>query len=118
MENDCATIRLCNTICGHYIKAWPIVAATEAMGAKLLQSSLLCSRLERDLQVDDLRVLCDFAFFRNDRPPSAIVDRLCERGYVAKTTRGRARRMTLKGSVAVLLRQTVARRDRTEMLDA
>jgi hypothetical protein len=29
--------------------------------------------------------LSDFAFFRNRYPPSIVVDRLCEHGFVAKT---------------------------------
>jgi hypothetical protein len=53
------------------------------MGAKL-QSTLMRSRVERDLQLGDLRVLSDFAFFRNRYPPSIVVDRLCERGFLAK----------------------------------
>ena len=69
------------------------------------------SRLERDLRVGDLRALNDFAFFRNARPASAVVDRLCERGFLEKTERGRTR-MTLKGWTAVVLRHTFARRDR------
>jgi hypothetical protein len=83
------------------------------MGAKLLQSTLMRSRVERDLQLGDLRVLSDFAFFRNRYPPSIVVDRLCERAFVAKTARGRPR-MTLKGWIALVLRHTFARRDRTE----
>ena len=67
------------------------------------------SWLERDLQRGDLSVLRDFALFRNRRPPSAVVDRLRERGFLAKTARGR-NRMTLKGRLAILLRQTTARR--------
>ena len=74
-----------------------------------MQPSLLRSWVERDLQVGDLRVLSNFAF-RRTHPPSAVVDRLCERGFLAKTERGRTR-MTLKGWIAVLLRQTVARKD-------
>jgi hypothetical protein len=46
------------------------------------------SWLERDLQRGDLSVLRDFALFRNRRPPSAVVDRLRERGFLAKTARG------------------------------
>jgi hypothetical protein len=57
----------------------------------------------------DLSILRDFALFRNRRPPSAVVDRLRERGFLAKTARGR-NRMTLKGWLAILLRQTTARR--------
>jgi hypothetical protein len=83
------------------------------MGAELLRPSLMRSRVERDLHVGDLRALNDFAFFRNDRPPSAVVYRLCQRGFLAKTASGRCR-LTAKGWIAVLLRQTVARRDLTE----
>jgi hypothetical protein len=43
------------------------------------------SWVERDLQRGDLSFLTDFAFFRNRRPPSAVVDRLRERGFLAKT---------------------------------
>jgi hypothetical protein len=57
-------------------------------GAKMLQSSGMRSRVERDLQLGDLRSLSDFAFFRNRYPPSIIVERLCERGFLAKTGRG------------------------------
>jgi hypothetical protein len=71
------------------------------------------SWVRRDLQAGDLSFLKDFAFFRNRRPPSAVVGRLCERGFLAKTARGRSR-MTLKGWLAVLLRQTFARRGQTE----
>jgi hypothetical protein len=56
--------------------------------------------VERDLHVGDLRVLSDFALFRNRYPPSIVVDRLCERGFLAKTSRVRPR-MTLKGWMAV-----------------
>jgi hypothetical protein len=70
------------------------------------------SWVERDLLVGDLRVLGDFALFRNDCPPSVVVDRLCERGFLARTGRGRPR-MTPKSWIAVLSRQTIARRDRT-----
>jgi len=73
--------------------------------------------VERDLQRGDLSFLGDFALFRNRRPPSAVVDRLCERGFLAQTERGR-RRMTLKGWVAILLRRTFARRAAKEKLNA
>ena len=69
--------------------------------------------MERDLHVGDLRILSDFAF-RNDRPPSLVVNRLCERGFLATTERGRTR-MTLKGWAAVFLRQTVARGERDKL---
>ena len=52
--------------------------------------------VERDLQPGDASCLRDFAFFRNCCPASAVVDRLCERGFFAKTTRLRPR-VTLKG---------------------
>jgi hypothetical protein len=68
------------------------------------------SWVERDLQGGDLSCLRDFAVFRNRRPASAVIDRLFERGFMAKTFRLRPR-MTLKGWIAVFLRQTVARRD-------
>jgi hypothetical protein len=72
---------------------------------------------ERDLRRGDLGILADFAFFRNRYPPSIVVDRLCERGFLARTGRGRFR-MTVKGWCAVLSRQTVARAERTKTLDA
>jgi hypothetical protein len=64
--------------------------------------------VERDLQRGDLSFLTDFAFFRNRYPPSIVVDRLRERGFLAKTERGRTP-MTLKGWIAVFLRHTFAR---------
>ena len=71
--------------------------------------------VEHDLHQGDLRVLKDFAFFRNGRPPSIVVDRLCERGFLAN---GRGRpRMTLKGWAAILLRGTFARRAAKEVLN-
>jgi hypothetical protein len=85
------------------------------MRAELWRPSSMRSSLERDLHVGDLRALNDFAFFRNERPPSAVVDRLCERGFLAKTERGRTR-MTLKGWTAVVLRHTFARSDRHQAL--
>ena len=77
-----------------------------AVGALLVIVAKLAAQrqrswVQRDLQRGDLRVLSDFAFFRNRYPPSIVVDRLCERGFVAKTRRGRAR-MTLNGWVAIL----------------
>ena len=77
----------------------------------MLRPSSMRSSLERDLHVGDLRALDDFAFFRNRHPPSIVVDRLCERGFLAKTERGRTR-MTLNGWTAVVLRHTFARSDR------
>jgi hypothetical protein len=67
------------------------------------------SWVQRDLQRGDLSYLRDFALFRNRLPPSAVVDRLCERGFLAKSNRGRTR-MTLKGWIAILLRNTFARK--------
>jgi len=67
------------------------------------------SWVERDLQRGDLSFLKDFAFFRNRRPPSAVADRLRQRGFLAKTERAR-NRMTLKGWLIILLRHTTARR--------
>jgi hypothetical protein len=89
--------------------------ATRRIGGELLRPSFMRSWVERDLQRGDLSFLRDFAFFRNRRPPSAVVDRLCERGFLAKTERGRTR-MTTKGWIAVSLRHTLARRDRTETI--
>jgi hypothetical protein len=68
------------------------------------------SWVERELQSGDLSCLRDFALFRNRRPPSAVVDRLCDRGFMEVTNRGR-RRMTLKGWIAILLRTTFARKN-------
>jgi hypothetical protein len=76
-------------------------------GAELSGASSVRSWVERDLHRGDLRVLRAFAFFRNDRPPSIVVDRLCERGFLAQSGRGRPR-MTLKGWFAVLSRHTIA----------
>ena len=89
---------------------FPLGAAwvLSGVGAKLLQLSGMRSWVRRDLHRGDLGFLTDFAFFRNRRPPSAVVDRLCERGFMAKTERARSR-MTLKGWVAILLRRTFAR---------
>jgi hypothetical protein len=67
------------------------------------------ARLERDLARGDLRVLSDIAFGRVHGPDSDQVERLCERGFLAKTRKGRAR-MTLKGWIAILLRKTVAKK--------
>jgi len=77
-------------------------------GAELSESSLIRSRLERDLARGDLRALSDIAFGRVHGPDFDQVDRLCERGFLAKTRKGRAR-MTLKGWVAILLRHTIAK---------
>jgi hypothetical protein len=67
----------------------------------MLDSSRDRSRLESDLHRSDLRILKDFAFFRNGYPPSAVVHRLCDHGLMAITDRGR-KRTTLKGWFAVL----------------
>jgi hypothetical protein len=85
---------------GEFVFAW---------GAQLSEQTFPRSWVEHELQVGDLSCLRDFAFFRNRRPPSAVVDRLCDRGFMAITNHGR-RRMTLKGSVAILLRKTFARK--------
>jgi hypothetical protein len=82
-----------------------------------LLGRLTRSWVERDLQGGDLSCLRDFALFRNRRPASAVIDRLCGRRFMAKTI-GMRPRTTLKGWIAVLLRHTIARRDRTETLDA
>jgi hypothetical protein len=67
------------------------------------------SWVQRDLQRGDLTCLKDFALFRDRFPDYAVVDRLCERGFLAKTNRGRIR-MTLKGWIVTLLRTTFARK--------
>jgi hypothetical protein len=79
-------------------------------GEKIFLNYFLAQRswLERDLQRGDLSFLTDFAFFRNRHPPSIVVDRLSERGFLAKTERGSSR-MTLKGWIAILLRRTSAK---------
>ena len=75
------------------------------MGVELSGRSLPRSWAERDLKVGDLRVLSDVAFRRTLRPYFDPVERLCERGFLVKTTRApRCCRMTLKGWIAVLLR--------------
>jgi hypothetical protein len=68
------------------------------------------SWVQRDLQRGDLSCLRDFALFRDRLPASAVVDRLCGRGFLAKTNRARTR-MTLKGWIAILLRNTFARKN-------
>ena len=67
----------------------------------MLERLKLRSRMERDLVKRDLRFLDRFAFFKTRYLPSAVVDRLCERGFLAKTGHGRPR-MTPKGWFAVL----------------
>ena len=63
------------------------VVAALAIVAKLTAQRQR-SWLERDLQRGDLSFLTDFAFFRNRSPPSAVVDRLRERGFLAETGEG------------------------------
>ena len=74
-----------------------------------LSGSSLRFRLERDLHRGDLRVLSHIASGRVDGPDFGQVDRLCERGFLAMTQKGRAR-LTLKGWIAVFLRRTIAKR--------
>jgi hypothetical protein len=74
-----------------------------------LTSQLQRSWVERDLLVGDLRVLSDIAFRRIAGPGFDQVQRLRKRGFLVKTARGRYR-MTLMGWVAVLVRNTSARR--------
>ena len=70
---------------------------------------MMRSRLERDLVRGDLRTLSNIAFGRSfDGSDLDQVDRLCERGFLAKTRKARAR-MTLKGWIAILLRPTIGR---------
>jgi hypothetical protein len=83
-----------------------------AVGAKLT-SQRQRTWVERDLHTGDLRVLSGVAFRRNIYPPSIVVSRLEERGFMGKTGRG-SYRMTLKGWIAVLLRYTSARRRETK----
>ena len=78
-------------------------------GSELLRSSLVRSRLERDLHVGDLRVLSDVAFGRTARPHFNPVERLCKRGFLVETNCGPCCRMTLKGWIAIFLRYTCAR---------
>ena len=74
----------------------------------MLERTRARSWMHRDLHRGDLTILTNFAFFRNRYPPSIVADRLCEGGFLAKTTRGRFR-MTPKGWMAILLRQTFIR---------
>jgi hypothetical protein len=87
-------------------------AAVAVVAALAIVAKLTAQRqrswLERDLQRGDLSFLTDFAFFRNRRPPSIVVDRLSDRGFLAKTERG-SPRMTPKGWIAILLRRTSAK---------
>jgi hypothetical protein len=84
---------------------------TLLLGAELSGRSL-AYWVKRDLHAGDLGFLKDFALFRN-RPPPAVVERLCERGFMAKTNGGRGR-MTLKGWIAILLRKAFARKKLTQ----
>jgi hypothetical protein len=68
------------------------------------------SWVQRDLQRGDLTCLRDFALFRDPRPDFAVIDRLYDRGFLTSTARGR-NRITLKGWMAVLLRNTFARKE-------
>jgi hypothetical protein len=79
------------------------------MGGEMLEISKSRSWVERDLRRGDLTILTSFAFFKNRWPPSLVVHRLCERGFMTKTASGRTR-ITLEGWIAILLRQTFARR--------
>jgi hypothetical protein len=74
-----------------------------------LTGQLQRSWVERDLWVGDLRVLSDIAFRRIDGPGFGQVERLRKRGFLVKTARGPCR-MTLMGWVAVIVRNTSARR--------
>jgi hypothetical protein len=86
-------------------------AAAAVVAALAIVAKLTAQRqrswLERDLQPGDLSFLTDFAFLRNRHPPSIVVDRLRERGFLAKPELWRSR-MTLKGWIAILLRHTTA----------
>ena len=66
--------------------------------------SLAQAWVERDLERGDLTFLREFALFRNRRPPSAVIDRLRERGFLTKTARERTR-ITLKGWIERLSRE-------------
>jgi hypothetical protein len=61
-----------------------LLSARRVVGVTLL-GRLTRSWVERDLQGGDLSCLRDFALFRNRRPASAVIDRLCERRFMAKT---------------------------------
>ena len=68
------------------------------------------SWVERDLCVGDLRALSNIASGRSfDGPDLDQIERLCKRGFLTTTARATSR-MTLVGWVAVLLRNTSARR--------
>jgi hypothetical protein len=49
------------------------------VGAQLSEQTFPRSWVARELQPGDLSRLTDFALFRNRRPASVVVDRLCER---------------------------------------
>jgi hypothetical protein len=74
-----------------------------------LTGRLQRSWVERDLYVGDLRILKDIAFRRIAAPGFDNVERLCKRGFLVKTDQGQYR-ITPMGWVAVLLRNTSARR--------
>ena len=73
-----------------------------------LTGRLQRSWVERDLRVGDLRALSDIAFRRIDGPAFDQVERLCKRGFLRMPPGGLGR-MTMKGWVAVLFRNTSAR---------
>jgi hypothetical protein len=80
-----------------------------------MEFSTLSTRswLERDLHLGDLRALSEIAYRLTARPGHAPVERLCKRGFVVKNDRAPYFcRITLNGWIAVLLRQTIARRER------
>ena len=88
-----------------------------AIGALAIVVKLTSQRqrawVERDLNMGDLRVLRGVAFRKNILPASIIVSRLERRGFLERTARGSCR-VTLKGWIAVLVRQTSARRLETK----
>ena len=89
------------------------ILAALAVGVKLTGQRQR-AWVERDLYTGDLRALSGVAFRRNTYPPSIVVSRLKERGFMGKTARGSRNRVTLKGWIAVLLRHTSARRPETK----
>jgi hypothetical protein len=79
-------------------------------GKCCVRNSTMASWVERDLCVGDLRALSNIAFGRSfDGPHLDQVERLCKRGFLTTTARGTCR-MTMTGWVAVLVRNTSARR--------
>lgn len=88
------------------------ILAALAVAAKLT-SQRQRAWVERDLNMGDLRVLRGVAFRKNILPASIIVSRLERRGFLERTARGSCR-VTLKGWIAVLVRQTSARRLETK----